>query len=73
MVASDIAKTEHITTIPLEEKRTVIADWYVHQCLPQVLHAVCTRRPKTGTHLHIENASPHTAAATREFQASQGP
>ena len=42
MVASYIAKTGHITTIPLEERHTVTADWYVHQCLLQVLHAVRT-------------------------------
>ena len=45
MVTSYIAKTRHITTIPLEERLTVTADRYVHQCLPQVLHAVLTRRP----------------------------
>ena len=37
MVASYIAQTRHITTIPLEERHTVTADWYVHQCLPNVL------------------------------------
>ena len=72
MVASYIAKTGHITTIPLEERRTVTAEWHVHQCLPQVLHAVRTRRPKSGTTLHHDNASAHTAAATREFLASEG-
>lgn len=72
MVASYIAKTGHITTIPLEERRTVTADWYVHQCLPQVLHAVRTRLPKSGITLHHDNAPAHTAAATREFLASEG-
>ena len=72
MVASHIAKTGHITTIPLEERRTVTADWYVHQCLPQALHAVHTRRPKSGITLHHDNAPANTAAATREFPASEG-
>ena len=72
MVASYIAKTGYITTIPLEERRAVTADWYVHQCLPQVLHAVRTRRPKSGITLHHDNAPAHTAAATREFPASEG-
>ena len=71
MVASYNAKTGHITTIPLEERRTVTADWYVHQYLPQVLHAVCTRRPKSGITLHHDNAPAHIAAATREFLASE--
>ena len=43
MVALYIAKTGHITTIPLEERRSVTADWYVNQCLCKVLHAVRTR------------------------------
>ena len=72
MVASCIAKTGYITTIPLEERLTVTADRYVHQCLPQVLHAVRTRRPKSGITLHHDNAPAHTAAATREFLASEG-
>ena len=72
MVASYIAKIEGITTIPLKERRTVTADWYVHQCFPQVLHAVRTRRPKCGITLHHDNAPAHTAAATREFLAREG-
>ena len=71
MVASYIAQTGHITTIPLKERRTVTADWYVHQCLLRVLHAVRTRRPKSGISLHHDNAPAHTAAATREFLASE--
>ena len=72
MVTSYIAKTGHITAIPLEERRTVTADWYVHQCLPQVLHAVRTRRPKSGITLCHDNAPAHTAAATRQFLANEG-
>ena len=72
MVASYIAKTGHIATIPLEERRILTADWYVHQCFPQVLHAVRTRRPKSGITLHHGNAPACTAAATREFLASEG-
>ena len=34
VVASYTANKEHISTIPLEEKRTDTGDWYVHQCLP---------------------------------------
>ena len=72
MVASYIAKVGHITTIPLEYRRTVTAGWYVHQCLTKVLHAVRTRHPKSGITIHHDNAPVHTAAATREFLASAG-
>ena len=71
MVALYIVKTGLITTIPLEERRTVTADWYVHQCLPQVQHAVRTRCPKSGITLRHDSAPAHTAAATREFLASE--
>ena len=71
MVALYFAKTGHITTIPLEKRRTVTTDWYAHQCLPQVLHAVRARRPKSGITLHHDNAPAHTAATTREFLASE--
>ena len=52
MVASYIAKTRHITTIALKERRTVTADWYVHQCLPQVLHAVQCTHPTSKVQHH---------------------
>ena len=71
IVASCIVKTGHITAIPLEERRTVTADWYVHQCLPQVVHAARTRRPKSGITFHHDNSPAHTAAATTEFLASE--
>ena len=71
MVASYIAKAGQITTIPLEEWRTVTGDWYVHQCFPQVLHAVRTRRPKSAITLHHDNAPARTAAANREFLVSE--
>lgn len=75
MVASFFSKTGHIATIPLEDQRTVTAHWYVHQCLPKVFDAWCTRRPKTGLRglkLHHDNASAHTAAATLDFLAEKG-
>ena len=48
------------------------ADLYVHQCLPLVLHAVHIRRQKSSFTLHHDNAPAHTAAATKEFLASEG-
>ena len=71
MVASFICKTGPVITIPLEERRTVTADWYVNQCLPQMLHAARTRRPKSVITLHHDNAPAHTAAVTREFLARE--
>lgn len=72
MVASFVTKTGPIATIPLEDRRTVTSDWYVHQCLPKVLHAARARRPRSAITLHHDNAPAHTAATTREFLASEG-
>ena len=72
MVALFVTKTGPIATIPLEDRRTVTADWYVQQCLPQVLNAARARRPRSGITLHHDNAPAHTAATTREFLANEG-
>ena len=70
MVASFFAKTGHVATVPLDDRRTVNADWYVNQCIPQVLDVWQQRRPKTGLKgllWHHDNASVHTAALTIDF------
>lgn len=75
MVASFIARSGHVATVPLEDRRTVTSDWYVHHCLPKAFEAWRTRRPNTGLRglmLHHDNAPAHTAFATREFLASEG-
>ena len=70
MIAVFFAKSGHVATIPLVERKTVTADWYINTCLPQVFEAWSTRRPRTGTRgllLHHDNASAHTAAATLDY------
>ena len=67
------AKFGHVTTIPLENRKTVMADWYVNHCLPKVFLAWCKRRPRTVVRvllLHHDNASVHTAAVTLDFLAA---
>ena len=71
MVASFVTKTGPIATVALEDMRTVTADWYVHRCLPKVLHAARAQRPSSGITLHHDNAPAHTVATTREFLASE--
>lgn len=70
MVASFFSLTGHVATVPLEDRKTVNADWYVNVCVPQVFAKWSQRRPKTGTRgllWHHDNASAHTAARTVEF------
>ena len=53
------AKFGHVATIPLEDGKTVMAGWYVNHCSPEIFHALCKRRPRTGVHgllLHHDNA-----------------
>ena len=33
MIACFFAKFGHVATIPLEDRKTVTADWYVNHCL----------------------------------------
>ena len=71
VVAGFFGKSGHVATIPLEDRRTVTADWYVHHRLPKVFKVWCQRRPKTGPRgliLHHDNASAHTAATTVDFE-----
>ena len=66
-------KFGHVATIPLEDRKTVTADWYVNCCLPKVFQAWRKRRHRTvvcGLLLHHYNASEHTAAVTLDFLAA---
>ena len=65
-----LQNTGHAASIPLEDRKTVTADWYVDHCLPEYLQAWCKRRPKMrarGLLLHHDNASADTAAVTLDF------
>ena len=67
------AKFGHVATIPLEDRKTVTADWYVNHCLPKIFQAWCKRRPRTGVRgllLHHDNASARTATVTLDFLAA---
>ena len=73
MIACFFAKFGHVATIPLEDRKTVTADWYVNHCLPKVFQAWCKQCDRTGVRgllLHRDNASAHTAAVTLDFLAA---
>ncbi|CAH1970983.1 unnamed protein product [Acanthoscelides obtectus] len=58
-VAIFVSKAGHIATIPLNEQRTVTADWYTTICLPKII----TELRK----INQDNASSHTAQKTRQY------
>ncbi|CAH1990907.1 unnamed protein product [Acanthoscelides obtectus] len=56
----------HIATIPLNEQRTVTADFYTTICLPKVITELRKINPERRIILHEDNASSHTAQKTRQ-------
>ncbi|CAH1973393.1 unnamed protein product [Acanthoscelides obtectus] len=65
MVATFVSKAGHIATIPLNEQRTVTADWYTSICLPKVITELRKIIPVKRIILHQDNASSHTAQKTK--------
>ncbi|CAH2005340.1 unnamed protein product [Acanthoscelides obtectus] len=61
------SRTGHIATIPLNEQRTVTADWYTTICLPKVITELRKINPEKRIILHQDNASSHTAQKTRQY------
>ena len=41
MIACFSANFGHVATIPLQDRKTVMADWYVNHCLPKIFQAWC--------------------------------
>lgn len=67
MVATFVSKAGHVATIPLQDQRTVTADWYISICLPEVIAEFRKTNPQRRMILHHDNASSHTARKTIEF------
>ncbi|XP_026760939.1 histone-lysine N-methyltransferase SETMAR-like [Galleria mellonella] len=71
MITFFFSATDPICTIPLEDQKSINAEWYFTICLPRVLEKVRERRPKSRILLHHDNASSHTANKTKSFLASE--
>ncbi|CAH2002723.1 unnamed protein product [Acanthoscelides obtectus] len=67
MVATFVSKAGDIATIPLNEQRTVTADWYTSIYLPKVITELRKINPERRIILHQDNASSHTAQRTRQY------
>ncbi|CAH1998866.1 unnamed protein product [Acanthoscelides obtectus] len=67
MVATFVSKAGHIATIPLDEQRTVTADWYTTICLPKVITELRKINPERRIIVHQDNASSHTAQKIRQY------
>lgn len=71
MIAFFFSKTGPVCTIPLQEQKTVNAEWYTTVCLPSVFEKVREKRPRGRILLHQDNASAHTAKQTMSFLDSE--
>ena len=70
MTTVSYAKSGHLASAPLQERKTVKAEWCISTCQCKVLEAWSTHHPNTGTSsllLHHHNASAHTAATTLDY------
>ncbi|CAH1988324.1 unnamed protein product [Acanthoscelides obtectus] len=56
-----------VSTIPLNEQRTVTADWYTTICLPKVITELRKVNHERRIIFHQDNASSHTAQKTRQY------
>lgn len=71
MFAIFFMKSGFNTIIPLENGKTVTADWYTNECLSTVLKQVKQRRRLNDLIIHHDNASAHKATQTMEYLESQ--
>ncbi|CAH1968572.1 unnamed protein product [Acanthoscelides obtectus] len=67
MIATFMSEAGHLATIPLNEQRTVTADWYTTICFPKVITELRKINPERRIILHQDNASSHTAHKTRQY------
>ncbi len=64
MVATFFCKAGHLVTVPLEQHKTVTAQWYTEACLPKIFDAWIEHHPNDQLHhlqLHHDNVPVHTA------------
>ena len=62
MIAAFLAKSGHVASVPLQERKTVNTEWYINTFMPKVFETWSARRPNTGT----RGLLPLTTAATLE-------
>ncbi|CAH2003236.1 unnamed protein product [Acanthoscelides obtectus] len=67
MVATFLSKAGHIATIPLNEQRSVAANWYTTISLPKAITELRKINPERSIILHQDNASSHTGQKTRQY------
>jgi histone-lysine N-methyltransferase SETMAR len=75
MVAVFFRRSGLVKVVPVEQHRTVTAEWYCTVCLPAVFAELRNSRPKSNLRniqLHHDNAPAHTAARTLDYLHEEG-
>ncbi|CAH2013021.1 unnamed protein product [Acanthoscelides obtectus] len=67
VIRSRSVSKKMVATFPLNEQRTVTADWYMTIFLPKVINELRKINPEGRTILHQDNASSHSAQKTRQY------
>ena len=62
MIACFFGYTGHMTTVGLEDRRTVCTDWYTTICLPEVINKLRRTNRNRLIILHHDNASCHSTS-----------
>ena len=61
MVATFFCRSGHVVTVPLQDRRTVTAEWYSTVCLPKVVEKMKELRSRSRLLFHHDIASSYTA------------
>ena len=68
MVCTFFMRSGHLISIPVEQNKTVTANWYATVALPQMVQAFdAKRRNRTHFRLHHDNAPAHSAKQTQDY------
>ena len=64
IVACFFGKTDHVTTVSLEQRTSVNSEWYTTMCLPEVFGEIRKRNKRRRINVHHGNASSHISTQT---------
>lgn len=64
IVACFFQKTEHVLTIPLQQRKMANSEWYTAICLPDIFKKISKTSRRNWITYHHENASSHTSTKT---------
>ena len=70
MIACFFGYTGHVTTVALEDRKTVNTDWYTTICLPEIINELRRTNRNRRIILYHDNASCHTARQIVDFLSS---